>query len=90
MDLDAAIRAKVSETHRLDDDCNMQCGASCAAQGYGDITRGVLAVLDLHKRTHFSDCAECREGGPGYESEAADWPCPTVLAIAAALEIEII
>ena len=50
MDLNAAIRAKVDEiSQRLDDDCNMQCGVSCASQGYSDIARGVLAVLELHK-----------------------------------------
>lgn len=94
-DLNAAIRAKVHEvSQRLDDDCNMQCGVSCASQGYDDITRGLLAALDVHRPEPYppsvagSLCAECREAGPGYEAESTPYPCPTVLAIAKAFEIE--
>lgn len=102
MDLYAAIRAKVDEiSQRLDDDCNMQCGVSCASQGYDDVARALLAVLELHmpREDHLFQvealdgttrrpCKQCSSLGTGGFLVAIYCPCPTVLAIAKAFGIE--
>ena len=88
-DLNAAIRAKLDGLSQLDDDCNSQCGVSCAAQGYDDMKAALLAVLDQHPLREFPDYLD---GGPSswicdkcHDSD----PCCTRYVIADALGIEV-
>lgn len=86
--VDAAIRERLAGISReLDDDCNMQCGASCASGGYGDVAAAVLAVLDVHvpREVGLDDdvshiCTQC------YFNNV--YPCPTVREIAEKLGVE--
>jgi hypothetical protein len=78
-DLDAAIRERLAldeNSHYFRYDSEMIQGA-------------ILTVLDIHKRNGPGCCTECWEFGPGYEGEPVPYPCPTVLAIAKGLGIEI-
>jgi hypothetical protein len=89
-DLGAQIRARLDVIGEGDDDCRMQCGRSCAEDGYDDVARALLAVVDRHKPHPRADgmppyCDQC---AGGYEGVTA-WPCPTVLDIAKELGIEV-
>lgn len=82
-DLDASIRAE------LDDFCTDQCAEMGKA--------ALLAVLDLHiaEQVEFIDqhgnissgpvCEVCGDGG---QEPGAMWPCPTRVAIAEGLGVE--
>lgn len=83
-DLDAAIRAD------LDDFCSDQC----AKMGKS----AMLGVLDLHvaEEVEFVDrhgnvssgpvCEVCGDGG---QTPGENWPCPTLVAIAEGLGIDL-
>lgn len=48
-DLAAAIREHLAKlSAKVDGDCLLQCGQSCAQEGYGLVVDAVLAVLDEH------------------------------------------
>lgn len=90
-DLDAAIRAKLTEiAAENDDDCNMQRGVSCASQGYGNVASAVLAVLTAHVAGHEEPglgriCTGCANPANGH---FVFDPCQTKRAIAEQLGIE--
>jgi hypothetical protein len=84
-DLAAQIRAKLDAIGEGDDDCRMQCGRSCAEDGYDDVVAAVLVVLDLHP----TEAHECPDRDD-YEPYTAYEPtCPTLRAIAEKLGIEV-
>jgi hypothetical protein len=78
--LDQAIRAKL----RREFD-------AAFANHWSEYQDAVEAVLDLHAVTGtgpYVYCNECREG-LGYDAGHADWPCPTVRAIAEKLGVDV-
>lgn len=84
-DLDAAIRAKLE----IQDSGEYTAYDPRFVYDCEIVQTALFAVLELHKRSHFSDCTECRESGPGYEAEPAPYPCPTIRAVAEKLGIEL-
>lgn len=82
-DLDAVIRARLDE---FDD----SMGRTGSLWGAEEMRAALLAVLDAHEPEGVAPtrCSQCLDGGPGYEAEPAEWPCPTVQAIAQALGVE--
>jgi hypothetical protein len=92
MDLDEQIRAKLNSM--VEGSANLQscagCEYDCNCQAYIGYQAAILAVLDLHKPNPVPGglgpyCELCRGGYEGCEP----WPCPTVLAMAKELGIEV-
>lgn len=88
-DLDAAIRAKLAGDHPIGHCPGCEGGDPCDVELGNAAARAVITVLDRHKID--DDDHLCIDEIVGYSVQRwyRDEPCPTVLAVAEALGIEV-